>query len=167
MDTGDQSPEEQIAYNRKFKKSVMDVFFTVCDTFYVHCMPNPILRLGTRGLVDKEKEEGIILVFGPYSTRHLTWDENSVHCEMQFGKWEKVTIPFECIGRMFDKSGQVIMQWATLVSQEPEVDAKTIQKEEKKKISQNESKTGDSENAKDSGDSRVIQVDFTKRNKKD
>ena len=166
MDTVDKSPEELVTFNRKLKKATLDVLFTLCDTFYIHCMPNPLLKISVRGLVDKEQTEGIILVFGPYSTRHLTWDEKSIQCEMQFGKWEKVNIPFECIARMFDKSGQVIMQWATLVSAEPA--SEEIQNDaEKQKIAEktdtaSKKKTARSRGAKNGS---VIEVDFSKKKK--
>ncbi|MBI3396234.1 MAG: stringent starvation protein B [Spirochaetia bacterium] len=118
MDTGEMPPEEVVQLNRKFKKSIMDVMFNMTDTFYIHCLPNPLLQIGNRGLVDREKADGIVLVFGPYSTRALSWDEQFIHCEMQFGRWERVRIPFECVARMFDKGGHVSMQWATMVSQD-------------------------------------------------
>jgi hypothetical protein len=150
--------EELLIYNRKFKKAVLDAMFTVCDTFYIHCMPNPGLFMGKRGLVEKEKTEGIILVFGPYSTRHLSWDEEFIYCEMQFNQWEQVSIPYECIARMFDKNGQVIMQWATLVAPEDSADRK------KKRTSLDKGE-GREEKTEKREDSRVIKVDFGKKNK--
>ena len=103
---------EEMRNLRKFKKAILDVLFIHCETFYIHCMPHEQLVLGKRGLLKKEQTEGQILVFGPYSTRKLTWDDDYLECEMQFSRWEYVRIPFDCIVRMFDKSGQVIMQWA-------------------------------------------------------
>ena len=103
---------EEMRNLRKFKKSILDVLFNHCETFYIHCMPHEKLLLGKRGLLKKEQTEGLILVFGPYSTRGLTWDDDYLECEMQFSRWEFVRIPFDSIVRMFDKSGQVIMQWA-------------------------------------------------------
>ncbi|MBI41125.1 MAG: hypothetical protein CMF59_16125 [Leptospiraceae bacterium] len=103
---------EEMRNLRKFKKAILDVLFIHCETFYIHCMPHEQLVLGKRGLLKKEQTEGLILVFGPYSTRKLTWDDDSLECEMQFSRWEYVRIPFDSIVRMFDKSGQVIMQWA-------------------------------------------------------
>lgn len=149
------SNEELVAYNRKFKKAVLDVMFSLSDTFYVHCMPNPLLQIGTRGLMDREQREGIVLVFGPYSTRNLNWDETGIHCEMQFNRWEHVRIPFECIDRMYDKGGQVNMMWATLVSSESHreagetVEAPPATEEEKPQRKKEKS--------------RVIEVDFTKK----
>ena len=162
MTTGSGDQEEMLLYNRKVKIAVLDVLFGQCDTFYIHCMPNPSLFIGNRGLIDREKTEGIILVFGPYSTRHLSWDEKFIHCEMQFSRWERIDIPFECIARMFDKTGQFIMQWSTLTASsgqpdspieigpaETETDATLLEKTEK--------------TPKKGAPSRVIEVDFKNR----
>lgn len=111
--------QEEMKNLRKFKKAILDVLFNHCETFYIHCMPHERLVLGKRGLLKKEQTEGLILVFGPYSTRKLTWDDDFLECEMQFSRWEYVRIPFDCVVRMFDKSGQVIMQWAMPEQQEP------------------------------------------------
>ncbi|MBL8019270.1 MAG: stringent starvation protein B [Leptospirales bacterium] len=150
------SNEELVAYNRKFKKAILDVMFSLSDTFYVHCVPNPLLHIGSRGLQDREEREGIVLVFGPYSTKNLNWDETGIHCEMQFNKWERVRIPFECIDRMFDKSGQVNMQWATLVSAESHREEQIVQKTES---------GATQEPARRKEKSRVIEVDFTRKKK--
>ncbi|MBE7440363.1 MAG: stringent starvation protein B [Spirochaetales bacterium] len=104
---------ELLAFNARFKKAILDVLFSVCETFYIHCLPHSGLVMGKRGLLDREKEEGIILVFGPYSTRGLSWDDAHIYCEMQFNAWERLTIPYGCIARMFDKTGQVLMHWNT------------------------------------------------------
>jgi len=160
MDNGELPPDELVEYNRKFKKAILDTLFTVCDTFYIHCMPNPLLHVGKRGLLDNEKTDGIILVFGPYSTRNLSWDERFVFCEMQFGKWETIQIPYECIARMFDKSGQVIMQWATLVAPESHRDESVSDQKPSK------SKESGTSKEKPDGSARVIEIDFTKKKNK-
>ena len=164
MDSGDTTNDQELLdYNRKLKKAVLDVLFTQCDTFYVHCMPNARLQIGKRGLVDKEKTEGIILVFGPYSTRQLDWDETGIQCEMQFGRWERVVIPFECIGRTFDKSGQVLMQWATIEA--PEAEGKLETLPIKPEEAATEGKAGKEAKDESPGESRVIEVDFTNKKK--
>lgn len=175
----DNSQTELIEFNRKFKKAVLDVMFSVCDTFYIHCLPNPLLLIGKRGLLEKEKKEGIILVFGPYSAKHLSWDDNFIFCDMQFQGWEHVRIPYECIGRIFDKSGQVIMQWATFVSPDSDQQKEILEKKpeelpelgkpekfgkanklEGPDIKEEKQKTKISK-------SKVIEVDFSKKTKKD
>ncbi len=134
---------EEMRNLRKFKKGILDVLFIHCETFYIHCMPHEQLVLGKRGLLKKEQTEGLILVFGPYSTRKLTWDDDSLECEMQFSRWEYVRIPFDCIVRMFDKSGQVIMQWAM-----PEIEEVTGP-ELKLHVTDSDSDESDSEPAAD------------------
>lgn len=119
-DNGEINPE-LIEYNRRLKRAILDVMFRETETFYIHSLPHPRLVIGRRGLVEREKTEGIILVFGPYSVRRLEWDEQAVRADLQFGsRWEHVVIPYECIVRIFDKSGQVIMQWATMAVREVE-----------------------------------------------
>lgn len=163
--------------NRVLKKAVLDVMFQHCDTFYIHCMPHDRLAIGTRGLQDREKEEGIVLVFGPYSTRHLSWDEDFLYCELQFNRWESVTIPYECIGRVFDKGGQVIMQWATPSPEEgSQVETGEPAKESPKKddsevqaFTSKATKSGGKRTSKEKGkagdESRVIEVDFRNKRK--
>jgi hypothetical protein len=156
---------ELIEFNRKFKKAILDVLFSICETFYIHCMPHPGLSIGRRGLVDREKDEGIILVFGPYSTRGLSWDEENIYCEMQFNSWERLVIPYVCIARMFDKTGQVLMHWNIFDSKLPElsdpqsVDAKPERSLRKKKIAEKKSSEPGSETEK------VIEVDFSRKKK--
>lgn len=166
----DDSQQELIRYNRKLKKEILNVLFRECDTFYIHCLPNPGLEIGSRGLVDKEVTEGIILVFGPYSTRTLTWDEEFIHCDMQFNtRWESVHIPYESIYRMFDREGQVLMQWSTFVSEEDgqipsfnrEASFMGTALGPQEDSTNTEVETEESEG----GSSRVIEVDFTKKKK--
>ena len=159
MDQGVTSDEEQLRYNRRLKKAILDVMFRDVETFYVHCMPNALLEIGSRGLVEKESKEGIILVFGPYSTRHLSWDDNLIYCDMQFGRWEQVAIPYECIARIFDKSGQVIMQWAVLTAPEGE------QSSEPRPPAPEKSAPERAPGVVPVEEHRVIQVDFTKKKK--
>ena len=151
METGGPGPE-QIEANRKFKKAIIDVVFTHCETFYLHCMPHPHLHVGKRGLIDREEQDGIILVFGPYSTRNLSMDDRYLFCDLQFNRWESVRIPFECIARVFDKGGQVIMQWATIMEVDEDEPARAA-KTPGPTVAQTEPPA----------DSRVIEVDFKNR----
>jgi len=193
MNNGDEGSQDLLEYNRRCKQAVLDVLFREAETFYVHCMPNPLLSIGRRGLQDKEKAEGILLVFGPYSTRHLSWDDRFIYCDMQFGQWEHVSIPYECIIRMFDKAGHVMMQWVTMVDPETQKPARpelTLTEGGAGRSAERESAPGRSavrDNALDrsaerenaagetnescetreeengTGESRVIEVDFTKK----
>ncbi len=170
-----------LTQNRVLKKAVLDVMFQHCDTFYIHCMPHDRLVIGTRGLQEREKEEGIVLVFGPYSTRHLSWDEDFLYCELQFNRWEGVQIPYECIGRVFDKGGQVIMQWATPSPEEESAgdetkagESNSASKKEDgdvqsfptdKAAKSGGKRTASKDKGKPGDESRVIEVDFRKRRK--
>lgn len=141
--------------HKAFKKDILDVVFTHCETFYIHCMPADELKIGTRGLIDQEPKDGIILVFGPHSNRDLSWDEDFIFCKLQFTKWENIQIPYECISRVFDKSGQVIIQWATISKNDVEV-----------KITEPGIKAGEHnkcDSKKEDPESKVIEVDFTKK----
>lgn len=140
------------ALNARFKKSILDVLFSVCDTFYIHCMPHSSLVIGKRGLLDREKEEGIILVFGPYSTRGLSWDDEHIYCEMQFNSWERLTIPYGCIARMFDKTGQVLMHWSTFDRQDAPLPGPA-------------SGSAGTRSDRDKEKEKVIEVDFSKKKK--
>ncbi|MFN3605417.1 MAG: hypothetical protein ACK4UJ_11980 [Leptonema sp. (in: bacteria)] len=134
--------EEDIKYNKKLKKSVFEILLENSETFYIHCWNHPNLVIGSRGLTDLEKQEGMILVLGPYSYRNLNWDEDTISCEMNFAKWESVEIPYESIFRFFDKRGQILVQFLVLETEE---------KIKQKKITQEQE--------------NVIKIDFTKKNK--
>lgn len=171
MDKGDISRKELIEYNRILKKGILDVMFRLSETFYIHCTPNPGLIIGKRGLLEKEKEEGIILAFGPYSTRTLSWDDYFIFCEMQFqGTWEAITIPFEAMFRIFDKNGQVLMHWTTYTSYGKDEDEgeegtkiESIESREKKEASSITDSSKEKEESKDTH--TVIEVDFAARKK--
>lgn len=162
---------EDLAYNRRLKKAVVESLFEVCETFYLHCLPHPTLYLGARGLIDKEKEEGIVLVFGPYSARRLSWDEKGIDCDMHFARWEPVHIPWESVHRVFDKPGQFLMQCMTMNLPEPALrDARKIDEEPAASSAPLEPTGISSPEAasepEDSPDDKIIEVDFTKRKKK-
>ncbi len=132
--------KEEIQYNKKLKKSMFEVLIENVDTFYIHCLDHPDLKIGERGLTDVEKKEGIVFVIGPYSYKDLSWDDNYISCEMNFAKWEKVFIPYESIFRFFDKAGHCLIQFLVIEIQEKK-----------------ETKTSEEE--------KVIKIDFTKKQK--
>ncbi|MBW7857035.1 MAG: stringent starvation protein B [Leptonema sp. (in: Bacteria)] len=176
---------EDLEYNRRIKRALFESLFEVCETFYVQVMPHSELVIGMRGLVGKEKEEGIVMVFGPYSARRLSWDEWGVSCDMHFNGWEIVHIPWESITRIFDKEGQFFIQAvfmekptlqdATNQSQEKSGDSKskTVKKKQTNKAIDTENKQEASTLMKEATGSKaneitekVIEVDFTNRRKK-
>jgi len=141
---------EMAEYSKLLKRSVLDTLLTKTTSFFIHCTPHTDLLLGQRGLINNEKSDGIVLIFGPYSTRNLQWDENAIFCEMQFGsQWQHVYIPYHCISRMYDKEGQFLMHW-TAYSISALEEAEPAPKKER---------------SQKSGDSNVITVDFASRKK--
>ncbi|MBX7057960.1 MAG: stringent starvation protein B [Leptospirales bacterium] len=154
MERGAPPDQEQLQRLRQFKRATLDVMFQHCDTFYIHCQPHPDLQIGQRGLVQQEKEEGIILVFGPHSVRHLALNDRFLLCELQFSRWESVAIPFECILRMFDKGGRVMVQWAAPAASEEDSATRSAPAAAEDRL------------IRRSEDSRVIEVDF-RRSRKD
>ncbi len=149
---------ELMEYNKELKKSILDDLFRKTTSFFIHCTPHPDLVLGSRGLINNEKTEGIVLIFGPYSTRNLTWDDDSIYCEMQFGtQWQQVVIPYLCISRMYDKDGQFLMHW-TAYNANPADTSKKFGGPERTSRSEKLIK-------KKSSESNVISVDFGARKK--
>ncbi|MCS7204399.1 MAG: ClpXP protease specificity-enhancing factor SspB [Leptospiraceae bacterium] len=135
--------EEDLQYNRSLKKAIFEVLLEKTETFYLHCMMHSRLSTGDRKFTEKEIKEGIIFVLGPYSYRKLSWDEKGISCEMNFGKWETVYIPYECIFRIFDKGGHFLMQFVTM-----DIDDDVFNDEEKESTN-------------------VIPLDFSKNKKKE
>ena len=107
----DSTTRGHLKLNRSLKKSVLEAMLAQCQTIYMHCVPHPKLEIGKRGLTKKEKEEGILLVFGPHSMRDLHLNDKYIRCRLQFQRWESVQIPIESISRLFDKGSQVTMDW--------------------------------------------------------
>jgi hypothetical protein len=144
-------PTPELAdYSKMLKRSILDTLFTKTTSFFIHCAPHPDLLLGQRGLINSEKTDGIVLIFGPYSTRNLQWDENAIFCEMQFGsQWQHVYIPYHCVSRMYDKDGQFLMHWTAYTISESE-DSEVTEKPQK---------------SQKSPDSNVITIDFSSKKK--
>lgn len=132
--------KEELVYNKKLKKSIFEVLLENTDTFYIHCLDHPNLKIGERGLTNLEKKEGIVFVIGPYSYKNMSWDEDYISCEMNFAKWEVVVIPYESIFRFFDKAGHCIIQFLV------------IERQEKEELTKTE-------------EDKVIKIDFTKKHK--
>lgn len=153
---------EDLKYNRSVKKAFFEVLLEHTETFYIHCLNHTKLFIGTRGLLDREKKDGIILVFGPYSYRKLDWNEEGIFCEMNFGKWESVYIPYECIFRVFDKAGHFMMQFVTMEL----LEEKKEEKEEKVNQEELSFDIPDKEKKRKDSDNNVIKIDFSKKQKK-
>lgn len=146
------TPEELKAL-REFKSRLFDLYWEKFGFFYIHVMPHPYLEIGSRGLVGKESEAGIVLAFGPTACREISSQEEYIYAELQFGfKWEKLIIPWDSIFRVFDKSHNSITQ-LRVVFDEPVFTGKGGTEKKAK------------EAAKTSDDSKVISIDFTAKKK--
>jgi len=86
-----------------FKINIIDTVFKHYDKFYLKILPSAKLIIGRRGLIGDEVQNGIILIFGPYSYKDFTWDSTIIDVKMKFsGKWENIVIPLSSISAVFD-----------------------------------------------------------------
>ncbi|MCG9875054.1 MAG: ClpXP protease specificity-enhancing factor SspB [Leptospiraceae bacterium] len=103
--------QEEIKNIRSFKSDLFTLYWEKFGTFYMHVLPHPQLKIGTRGLVGEEKESGIVLVFGPRAVREVQALEKELFAELQFGyNWEKVVIPWDSVFRIYDKAQSSLVQ---------------------------------------------------------
>jgi stringent starvation protein B len=73
------------------------------DKYFMHISPHAGLVIGKRGLVEEEKERGIVLVFGSQSYKSFHMDNQFISVQMKFsGRWEEVFIPFEAVTAIFN-----------------------------------------------------------------
>lgn len=150
--------QEEIKNIRSFKSDLFTLYWEKFGTFYMHVLPHPQLKIGTRGLVGEEKESGIVLVFGPRAVREVQAMEKELFAELQFGyNWEKVVIPWDSVFRIYDKTQSSLVQLRILPisnessklgseSQEPRQEPTIKAKKEAKVL--------------DSNKDNVIRVDF-------
>ena len=92
-------------YNlREFKSKLFDLYWEHLGSFYIHVLPHTLLKIGNRGLLNKEVTDGIILNVSNKSVKEVKSYSDTILLELQFGsKWEKCIIPWDCIVRIFDK----------------------------------------------------------------
>lgn len=143
-------PKEEILNLREFKKETFQLYWDRFGTFFLHAMPHPNLSIGNRGLLEDEKESGIVLVFGPRATRDIEYGEEYLYADLQFGyKWESVAIPWDCVFRLYDKAQQSVSQMKIFILQlDPEKKEATESIKDKQKSAQKDP------------NSNVIQVNF-------
>ncbi len=148
------------------KKEIIKLMFGYADTFFLQCMPDPKFYLGMRGLQGDEQKYGIILVFGAKSYRNLNLTDEGISCQLQFQKWEVIFIPYRTISRIFDKGGEMMMQWSITTR----TDRKTIETQigkllgpEKQKKSLRQTPREDFLKKTAGKISNLIKVDFRKR----
>ncbi|MCZ8154539.1 MAG: ClpXP protease specificity-enhancing factor SspB [Leptospira sp.] len=97
------SPEE-ITNLRQFKRQLFNLYWEKFGVFYIHVMPHPKLEIGKRGLLNAEKESGIVLVFGDKAVKIIDSHADYIFAELQFGStWEPTVIPWDAVFRIYDK----------------------------------------------------------------
>lgn len=86
-----------------FRKQIISTILDTGDKFYMHIAPLEDVHIGKRGLIDQEKDQGIMLVFGNESFKDFEWDELYIYLSMRFsGSWEHLMIPINAIQTVFD-----------------------------------------------------------------
>ncbi len=86
-----------------FKKNIILEVFKNFDRVYMHIAPLKEVIIGDRGFVDREKEDGIVLVFRQESYKDFEWDDDKIYVSMRFsGKWENLEIPLNAIQAVFN-----------------------------------------------------------------
>ncbi|UOD34676.1 hypothetical protein DSN97_11105 [Deferribacteraceae bacterium V6Fe1] len=89
--------------NTSTKLNILKEVLTSVEKVYLHIMAHPDLFIGKRGLIGKENEEGIVLVFGHQSYKNLEYEDNFIYVDMRFsGKWESLAIPVSAVTTVFD-----------------------------------------------------------------
>ncbi|MDF3819868.1 ClpXP protease specificity-enhancing factor SspB [Leptospira sp. 96542] len=95
---------EEISTLREFKRDIFNLYWEKFGVFYIHVMPHPKLEIGKRGLLNAEKESGIVLVFGDKAVKVLDSKPDYLFAELQFGSaWEPTVIPWDAVFRIYDK----------------------------------------------------------------
>ncbi|XDD56249.1 stringent starvation protein B [Leptospira sp. WS4.C2] len=96
--------QEEITTLREFKRDLFNLYWERFGVFYIHVMPHPKLEIGKRGLLNAEKESGIVLVFGDKAVKVLDSKPDYLFAELQFGSaWEPTMIPWDAVFRIYDK----------------------------------------------------------------
>ncbi|MCB1179446.1 MAG: stringent starvation protein B [Leptospiraceae bacterium] len=144
--------KEEVKTLREFKSRLFDLYWEKFGFFYIHVLPHPSLEIGTRGLVGKEKESGVVLAFGASACKEISSQQDYLYAELQFGfKWEKLIIPWDCVFRIFDKPHNSITQLRVVTDHPIFDDTPEDKKNKEEKAPKSESK--------------VIEVDFTGKKK--
>ncbi|MCW7492457.1 ClpXP protease specificity-enhancing factor SspB [Leptospira sp. 2 VSF19] len=140
--------QEEITTLREFKRDLFNLYWERFGVFYIHVMPHPKLEIGKRGLLNAEKESGIVLVFGDKAVKVLDSKPDYLFAELQFGSaWEPTVIPWDAVFRIYDKFQNSATQLRFL---QVEVAPGVEESNTKPKVTKPEV----------TGDGNVIRVDF-------
>ncbi|MBL0955478.1 ClpXP protease specificity-enhancing factor SspB [Leptospira levettii] len=140
--------QEEITTLREFKRDLFNLYWERFGVFYLHVMPHPKLEIGKRGLLNAEKESGIVLVFGDKAVKVLDSKPDYLFAELQFGStWEPTMIPWDAVFRIYDKFQNSATQLRFL-----QIETNTNPEESLSKPK--------SQKPEVTGDGNVIRVDF-------
>lgn len=82
----------------KFKKLLIDAAMNEFGKIYIHALPHPKLIVGERGLINSEKNNGIVLAIGSSSCADFQMEDEYIFAKLRFnGVWENVFIPYEAV----------------------------------------------------------------------
>ncbi len=82
----------------EFKKTVITKALEEFEKIYIHALPHPKLVVGDRGLINSEKNNGIVLAIGSASCSEFSMDDDYMYAKLRFnGVWENVLIPYESV----------------------------------------------------------------------
>jgi hypothetical protein len=147
----DKISSEELRYLRDFKSRLFDLYWEKFGFFYIHVLPHNSLNMGSRGLIGKESESGVVLAFGQSACKDISSQPDYLYAELQFGfKWEKLIIPWDSVFRIFDKSQNSVTQ-LKVIFDEP------VFEEEKKPMAEVKPIK------KPNPESKVIEIDFSKK----
>lgn len=89
---------KRIGKMKKLKKTVIAEAMETFGKIYIHSIPHQNLIIGERGLINNEKNNGIVLAIGSASCSEFRMEEDFIFAKLRFnGMWEDVFIPYEAV----------------------------------------------------------------------
>lgn len=87
----------------KFKQKIISEAVSYFDKIYLHVLPHEKLIIGKRGLINSEKNNGIVLAVGSSSCTDLRLNDEDIYARLRFnGVWEDVIIPYEAVDALLN-----------------------------------------------------------------
>lgn len=87
----------------KFKQKIIGEAVAYFDKIYIHVLPHEKLVIGERGLINSEKNNGIVLAVGSSSCKDLRLNDENIYARLRFnGVWEDVLIPYEAVDALLN-----------------------------------------------------------------
>lgn len=82
----------------KLKKTLITITMEKFGKIYIHSLPHAKLVVGERGLINSEKNNGIVLAIGSSSCAEFRLEDDFIFAKLRFnGIWEDVFIPYESV----------------------------------------------------------------------